>query len=213
MPAPSNELSRERLQRVCDYIEVHLNGRLTLADLAGVGCLSSYDLESKGPSLSGEISGGLGEMEPAGRTLHLSPRGVIGAARHPELFGEGDKPDQHVQGGGIARMVQCQTPARRPIGHFDREDYAIAEWQEEALRLQRWRWRPNGEGAIELGRGNRRGGGQGDDLAHLPPRRAVDAERPDRRRQSPGPRPAPIFLGRLGFGPAVDVFGFALHAG
>lgn len=110
-------------------------------------------------------------------------------------------------------MAQCQTPTRRPIGHFDREDYAIAEWQEEAQRLQPRRWRPSGEGAIELGRGDRRSGGQGDNLADLPPRRSVDAERPDRRRQSPGPRSAPIFLGQLGFGPAVDVFGFALHAG
>jgi AraC family transcriptional regulator len=39
---PSNGLSRERLQRVCDYIEAHLDDRLTLADLAGVACLSSY---------------------------------------------------------------------------------------------------------------------------------------------------------------------------
>jgi AraC family transcriptional regulator len=39
---PSNGLSRERLQRVCDYIEAHLDDRLTLADLAGVACLSPY---------------------------------------------------------------------------------------------------------------------------------------------------------------------------
>jgi hypothetical protein len=35
--ALSNGLSRERLQRVCDYIEAHLDDRLTLADLARVG--------------------------------------------------------------------------------------------------------------------------------------------------------------------------------
>jgi AraC family transcriptional regulator len=40
--APSNGLSRERRQRVCDYIEAHLDDRLTLADLAGVACLSPY---------------------------------------------------------------------------------------------------------------------------------------------------------------------------
>ena len=40
--APSNGLSRERLQRVCDYIEAHLDDRLTLTDLAGVACLSPY---------------------------------------------------------------------------------------------------------------------------------------------------------------------------
>jgi AraC family transcriptional regulator len=40
--APSNGLSRERLQRVCDYIEAHLDDPLTLADLAGVACLSPY---------------------------------------------------------------------------------------------------------------------------------------------------------------------------
>jgi hypothetical protein len=55
---PSSGLSHERLQRVCDYIEVHLNGRLTLADLAGVDCLSSYDLDPKGPSLWGRFQAG-----------------------------------------------------------------------------------------------------------------------------------------------------------
>jgi AraC family transcriptional regulator len=40
--APSNGLSRERLQRVCDYIEAHLDDQLTLADLAEVACLSPY---------------------------------------------------------------------------------------------------------------------------------------------------------------------------
>ena len=39
---PSNGLSRERLSRVCDYIETHLDDRLTLANLAGVACLSPY---------------------------------------------------------------------------------------------------------------------------------------------------------------------------
>jgi AraC family transcriptional regulator len=40
--APSNGLSRERLKRVRDYIETHLDDRLTLTDLAGVACLSPY---------------------------------------------------------------------------------------------------------------------------------------------------------------------------
>jgi AraC family transcriptional regulator len=40
--APSNGLSRERLQRVRDYIEARLDDRLTLLDLAGVACLSPY---------------------------------------------------------------------------------------------------------------------------------------------------------------------------
>jgi AraC family transcriptional regulator len=39
---PSNGLSRERLQRVRDYIETHLEDRLTLTDLAKVACLSPY---------------------------------------------------------------------------------------------------------------------------------------------------------------------------
>ena len=39
---PSNGLSRERLKRVYDYIEAHLDDRLTLADLAGVACLSPF---------------------------------------------------------------------------------------------------------------------------------------------------------------------------
>jgi len=42
MLEPSNGLSRERLQRVCDYVEAHMDDRLTLADLAGVACLSPY---------------------------------------------------------------------------------------------------------------------------------------------------------------------------
>jgi AraC family transcriptional regulator len=40
--APSNGLSRERLRRVCDYIEEHLDDRLTLTEIAGVACLSPY---------------------------------------------------------------------------------------------------------------------------------------------------------------------------
>jgi AraC-like DNA-binding protein len=39
---PSNGLSRERLNRVQDYIEAHLDDRLTLTELAGVACLSPY---------------------------------------------------------------------------------------------------------------------------------------------------------------------------
>ena len=39
---PSNGLSRERLNRVQDYIEAHLDDRLTLTELAGVACLSAY---------------------------------------------------------------------------------------------------------------------------------------------------------------------------
>jgi len=42
MVSPTNGLSRERLQRVRDYIETHLEDRLTLADLAEVACLSPY---------------------------------------------------------------------------------------------------------------------------------------------------------------------------
>jgi AraC family transcriptional regulator len=41
-PPLSNGLSRERLQRVRDYIDAHLDDRLTLVDLAGVACLSPY---------------------------------------------------------------------------------------------------------------------------------------------------------------------------
>jgi AraC family transcriptional regulator len=40
--APSNGLSRERLTRVCDYIEAHLDERLTMTEIAGVACLSPY---------------------------------------------------------------------------------------------------------------------------------------------------------------------------
>jgi len=39
---PSNGLSRERVKRVCDYIETHLDDRLTLADLSAVACLSPF---------------------------------------------------------------------------------------------------------------------------------------------------------------------------
>jgi len=42
MLGSTNGLSRERLQRVRDYIETHLEDRLTLADLAEVACLSPY---------------------------------------------------------------------------------------------------------------------------------------------------------------------------
>jgi len=40
--AASNGLSRERLQRVYDYIEAHLDDRLSLAALAAVACLRPY---------------------------------------------------------------------------------------------------------------------------------------------------------------------------
>jgi AraC family transcriptional regulator len=42
MLEPPNGLSRERLKRVRDYIEAHLDDRLTLTDLARVACLSPY---------------------------------------------------------------------------------------------------------------------------------------------------------------------------
>jgi AraC family transcriptional regulator len=35
-------LSRDRLNRVQDYIEAHLDDRLSLTELAGVACLSPY---------------------------------------------------------------------------------------------------------------------------------------------------------------------------
>jgi AraC family transcriptional regulator len=39
---PSRGLSRERLERVYDYIEAHLDDSLSLTDLASVACLSPY---------------------------------------------------------------------------------------------------------------------------------------------------------------------------
>jgi AraC family transcriptional regulator len=42
--APSNGLSRERIQRVRDYVEAHLSDPLTLTDIAEVACLSPYHL-------------------------------------------------------------------------------------------------------------------------------------------------------------------------
>ena len=39
---PSNGLSRDRLNRVQDYIEAHLDDRVSLTELAGVACLSPY---------------------------------------------------------------------------------------------------------------------------------------------------------------------------
>jgi AraC family transcriptional regulator len=40
--APSNGLSRERLQRVRDYVEAHLDEELSLTVLADIACLSPY---------------------------------------------------------------------------------------------------------------------------------------------------------------------------
>jgi AraC family transcriptional regulator len=42
LPSPSNGLSRLRLKRVHDYVEEHLDQRLSLTDLAAVACLSTY---------------------------------------------------------------------------------------------------------------------------------------------------------------------------
>jgi AraC family transcriptional regulator len=52
---PSNGLSRDRSKRVQEYIEPHLDGRLTLADLAGVAGLSPYHF-----SRSFKQAGGIG---------------------------------------------------------------------------------------------------------------------------------------------------------
>jgi AraC family transcriptional regulator len=66
--APSNGLSRERLQRVCDYIEAHLDDPLTLADFAGVACLSPYHFSrsfkqasASGPSVTSCNAGSSGQ--------------------------------------------------------------------------------------------------------------------------------------------------------
>lgn len=40
--ALSNGLSRERLKRVYDYVEAHLDQRLSITDLAAIACLSPY---------------------------------------------------------------------------------------------------------------------------------------------------------------------------
>jgi len=42
MLAPSNGLSRERLNRVYDYVEAHLDDQLSLTDVAAIACLSPY---------------------------------------------------------------------------------------------------------------------------------------------------------------------------
>jgi AraC family transcriptional regulator len=43
LPLPTNKgLSRERLQRVRDYVEVHLDEDLSLTVLADIACLSPY---------------------------------------------------------------------------------------------------------------------------------------------------------------------------
>jgi AraC family transcriptional regulator len=42
MPTPSNGLSRERLKRVHDYVEAHLDDDLSLTVLADIACLSPY---------------------------------------------------------------------------------------------------------------------------------------------------------------------------
>ncbi len=41
-PASSPGLSRQRVRRVLDYIEAHLDAELTLAELADIACLSPY---------------------------------------------------------------------------------------------------------------------------------------------------------------------------
>jgi AraC family transcriptional regulator len=74
---PSSGLTRERLKRVQDYIEAHLDDRLTLTDLAGVACLSPDHFSRSfkqavgvGPQRSFWNVGG---RRPGGRTSRQSP--------------------------------------------------------------------------------------------------------------------------------------------
>jgi AraC family transcriptional regulator len=66
--APSSGLSRERLQRVRDYIEMHLDDRLTLTDLAGVACLSPYHF-----SRSFKLAFGIGPQRYVMQLEHPAP--------------------------------------------------------------------------------------------------------------------------------------------
>jgi hypothetical protein len=70
-----------------------------------------------------------------------------------------------------------------------------------------------GESGFELGRGDGRGHGQGDNLAHSALGSGVNAERLDRRRRFPGPQSASIFIDRLSLDLEVCICGFARHAG
>src|SRR5277367_670355 len=151
-------------------------------------------------------------MEPGGRALNLAPRDVIDAARHPKLLGEGDQPNQHVQSRGIARVAYCQTPARRPVGHFDRVDHAIPEWQNDEIQRRQPRpRRPFGKSGFELGCADRRGRGQRDNLAYSALGSGVDTERLDRW-WFPGSLWALIFFDQRRLDPDVDIYDFALHA-
>ena len=69
---------------------------------------------------------GSAKWNKAGRTLHLAPPDVIDAARQPELFGEGDQPDRHVQIRGIALDDPMTVAGEEPVGRFDREDSRTA---------------------------------------------------------------------------------------
>jgi AraC family transcriptional regulator len=72
MLEPSNGLSRDRLRRVHDYIETHLDDRLTLADLAGVAYLSPYHFS---------------------RSFQTRGRGRSPTLRHAAPAGESKEPD------------------------------------------------------------------------------------------------------------------------
>jgi AraC family transcriptional regulator len=70
MLAPSNGLSRDRLKRVRDYVETHLDDRLTLTDLAGVACLSPYHFSRPSRSRSALVRSAMScSVASSGRKL------------------------------------------------------------------------------------------------------------------------------------------------
>jgi AraC family transcriptional regulator len=101
--SPSNGLSRERVRRVCDYIEAHLDDRLTLTEIAGVACLSPY-----------HFSRSFKQAVGVGPRRYIVQRRV---ERAKSLMQRTDQPLSWIaQEAGFADQSHLTTEFRRQIG-------------------------------------------------------------------------------------------------
>ena len=88
---PETHLSRDRLSRVMDYIEAHLGTDLTLADLAGVPCLSPYHFGKMFHCSTGESVHRYVIRRRVERAKGLLRRGILSLAEIAETMGCSDQ--------------------------------------------------------------------------------------------------------------------------
>ena len=108
-------LSRDRLSRVTDYIEAHLASDLSLAELAGVACLSPYHFGKMFQCSTGESVHRYVIRRRVERAKGLLRRGILGLAEIAETVGFSDqshfttifKRHLHVTPSTYRRLIRC----------------------------------------------------------------------------------------------------------